>query len=333
MRKQIPGWIRVPVIFFAIAALAEYFIDSGNEPAFLKYPMVALFLVLVLLFLIGIEAIISSLENILFQSLDEKSKETYLAQAEKPSKVKAWIEKVYKKSLDQKPLEEEHEIILDHNYDGIKELDNSLPPWWLYSFYASIIFAAIYLLRYHVFNGANQIEELNIANAEAEASIQEYLKTAKDLVNFETVEILTDASDLKAGKVIFQDNCVACHKADGGGGIGPNLTDKHWILGGGIKNVFHTISEGGRAGKGMVAWKESLKPSEMAQVASYVLSLQGTTPAEPKAPEGDLWVDESAPEQEAEAKPDSEQATEESEVIDESTIEVQVDSTSTVMGN
>ena len=82
---------------------------------------------------------------------------------------------------------------------------------------------------------------------------------------------------------------------DGGGGIGPNLTDNRWILGGGIKNVFHTISEGGRNGKGMIAWKQSLKPAEMAQVASYVLTLQGTTPANPKEAEGDIWVDENAP--------------------------------------
>ena len=82
--------------------------------------------------------------------------------------------------------------------------------------------------------------------------------------------------------------------ADGGGGIGPNLTDNHWILGGGIKNVFKTISQGGRNGKGMIAWKQSLKPSEMAQVASYVLTLQGKTPANPKAPEGEIWMEETA---------------------------------------
>jgi cytochrome c oxidase cbb3-type subunit 3 len=80
--------------------------------------------------------------------------------------------------------------------------------------------------------------------------------------------------------------------ADGGGGIGPNLTDQYWILGGGIKNVFNTVSEGGRDGKGMVAWKAQLKPSQIAQVSSYILSLQGTTPANPKAAEGDLWKDE-----------------------------------------
>ena len=80
--------------------------------------------------------------------------------------------------------------------------------------------------------------------------------------------------------------------ADGGGGIGPNLTDEHWILGGGIKNVFKTVSEGGRSGKGMIAWKAQLKPLEMAQVSSYVLTFQGTTPANPKAAEGDIWVEE-----------------------------------------
>ena len=98
-----------------------------------------------------------------------------------------------------------------------------------------------------------------------------------------------------------------CWKAGGGGGIGPNLTDDYWILGGGIKNVFHTISEGGRAGKGMIAWKTDLKPSEIAQVASYVLSLHGTHPADAKEPQGDLWVDENAPIEEAQVTQDSTQ--------------------------
>tara|TARA_R110002167_G_scaffold87547_2_gene236508 strand:- start:11620 stop:11964 length:345 start_codon:yes stop_codon:yes gene_type:complete len=109
-----------------------------------------------------------------------------------------------------------------------------------------------------------------------------------------SVTLLTDEADLNSGKAMFMQNCVACHMADGGGGIGPNLTDNHWILGGGIKNVFKTIAEGGRDGKGMIAWKQSFKPLEIAQVASYILSLQGTTPANPKAPEGDVWVDENA---------------------------------------
>lgn len=289
MRQFIPSWIRVPVVFFIIVGLIEFFIDSGEKPAFIEQPIIMLFLLLVLLILIAIEAIVGSMDNILYQSLSEEAKAQYDAQKVKTPKIVTWIANSYKNLLGQKPIKEEHEIILDHNYDGIKELDNSLPPWWLYGFYASIIFAAIYLLRFHVFNGYTQFDELETEYAEAKIAIENYKKNAKDLVDINTVELLTDASDLKAGQAIFEANCVACHKADGGGSIGPNLTDKYWILGGGIKNVFKTVSEGGRDGKGMIAWKQLLKPVEMAQVSSYVLQFQGTTPAEPKAPEGDIW--------------------------------------------
>jgi cytochrome c oxidase cbb3-type subunit 3 len=309
MRHLIPSWIRVPVVFFIILGLVEYFVDSGDKPAFIEQPIIMLFLLLVLLILIAIEAIVSSMDNILYQSLNEEAKAKYDAQKVKTPKIITWLSTTYKKLLGQKPVEEEHEIILDHNYDGIKELDNSLPPWWLYGFYASIIFGAIYLLRYHVFNGDTQFDELETEYAEAKIAIENYKKNAKDLVDINTVEILTELSDLKAGQAIFETNCVACHKADGGGGIGPNLTDNYWISGGGIKDVFRTVSEGGRDGKGMIAWKTMLKPSEMAKVSSYVLQFQGTTPAEPKAPEGDLWVN-----------PNAEVPTEINEVVIDSTL-------------
>ncbi len=289
MRNLIPSWVRVPIVFFIIFGVTEYVIDSGEQPAFIKYPAVLLFLLLVLLLLISIEAILGALENVMLHKLDEEAKARFLAEKEKDLEFN-WINTIYTKLVGTaKPIEEEGEIILDHNYDGIKELDNNLPPWWVWGFYASIVFAAIYLLRFQVFNGPTQIDELETELAQAKLSIEEYKKTAKDLVDFNTVELLTDASDINAGKAIFEANCVACHMADGGGGIGPNLTDNHWILGGDIKSVFKTVSEGGRSGKGMIAWKAQLKPIEMAQVASYVLTFQGTTPANPKAAEGDLF--------------------------------------------
>jgi cytochrome c oxidase cbb3-type subunit 3 len=293
MRYFIPSYIRVPLIFFIILGIVEYFVDSGDQPAFIEQPIILLFLLFVLLIIIAIEAIIGAMENILYQSLDEEAKARYEASKTRTPKLFIWIKNIYIQLLGSKPIEEEHEIILDHNYDGIKELDNDLPPWWLYGFYATMIFGVIYLLRYHVFNGENQFDELETEYVIANAAIEEYRKTAKDLVDFNSVELLTDASNLSAGKQIFETTCVACHKADGGGGIGPNLTDEYWILGGGIKNVFKTISEGGRDGKGMIAWKQTYKPFEIAQVASYLLTLQGTTPAEPKAAEGEIWVDES----------------------------------------
>ncbi len=315
MKNSSTWWIKVPVLFFLIWGIMEYFIDSGDQPAIIKYPEAQLFMLMALLLLIGIALILQSVENVMFQTLSEEAKERYLA-----SKAKAWEWKwgkeTYKKLLGSKPIEAEGEIILDHNYDGIRELDNKLPPWWVYMFYATIVFGVIYLARFHVFGDYDQDTEFVNEMTVAEAAIAEYKKNAKDLVDVSTVELLTDASDLSAGKAIFETNCVACHMADGGGGIGPNLTDKHWILGGGIKNVFNTISEGGRAGKGMVPWKKSLKPAEMAQVASYVLQFQGTVPADPKQAEGEIWIDPDAPETELEEQPNDSTTT----VIDSTTV-------------
>ena len=296
MKNMSPWWIRLPLIFFIIFGLMEYFIDSGEKPAFIEYPITQFFLLMVLLILVAIELILKSIENVMFQTLSEEGKERYLASKSKQWEW-SWGKKMYQKLLGSKPIEAEVEIILDHNYDGIKELDNKLPPWWVYLFYATIFFGVIYLIRFEIYGDYDQDLEYELEVAAAQAEIEAYKKTAKDLVDVNTVELLTEASDISAGKSIFETNCVVCHMADGGGGIGPNLTDEYWILGGGIKNVFNTISEGGRAGKGMVAWKQSLKPAEMAQVASYLLTFQGTTPANPKAAEGDLWVDENAPKQ------------------------------------
>jgi cytochrome c oxidase cbb3-type subunit 3 len=295
MKNKSLWWIRVPALFFLIFGLMEYFIDSGKQPAIIAYPITQFFMVLVLIILIAIELMLNSIENVMFQTLSEEAKERYLV-SKTEKRQWQWGKKVYQKMLGSKPIEAESEIVLDHNYDGIRELDNKLPPWWVYMFYASIVFAIIYLIRFQVFNDYDQKMEYEQEVADANLAIEEYKKTAKGLVDESTVVVLVDASDLSAGQKIFESNCVACHMQDGGGGIGPNLTDQYWILGGGIKNVFHTLSEGGRDGKGMIAWKQTLKPVEIAQVASYVLTtLNGKTPANPKDPEGDIWIDPNAP--------------------------------------
>ncbi|MFV8837539.1 cbb3-type cytochrome c oxidase N-terminal domain-containing protein [Salinimicrobium soli] len=291
MRQAIPSWIRIPVIFLIIAGALEYFIDSGDSFAFIKYPVLQAVLLVVLLFLIAVEVIIGAIENVMFKALTPEAKERYMAAREERMR-KYSLKRLFRKLAGTRPISEEGELELDHNYDGIKELDNKLPPWWLYSFYASIIFAAGYLLYYHVLDGNNQAMEFEQEMAAAQEAVEEYKKNAPDLVSAENVELLTDPAELEKGAALYQTNCMACHAADGGGGIGPNLTDEYWILGGGIKNVFHTVSEGGRAGKGMIAWKSSLKPTEIQQVASYVVSLQGTTPAAPKEAEGDIWKPE-----------------------------------------
>ena len=275
--------------------LLNYVGTTGETSVFIEQPWLWVLLAVILLFYIAGEIIVATLSNILYRTLTPEQQAAYDADlAEEKANQFKGAKKFYKKMLGSKSIAEEGTIVLDHDYDGIRELDNKLPPWWVYGFYASIVFAVIYLARYEIFNAENQHEEYIAEVEQARLELIEYKKTAKDLVDFETVELLTDAGDLKAGKAIFTANCVACHKASGAGGIGPNLTDEYWILGGGIKNVFHTISEGGRAGKGMVSWKNDLKPSEMAQVASYVLSLVGTNPEDPKAPEGEIWQDPNA---------------------------------------
>ncbi len=297
--RNTSSYLRIIAFILITYLLIEATVESGDQSAFIAQPLCWLGLGMVLLFIVAIEISVAALRNILFQSLKPEAQERYLlTQKARKEKQYKWFWNIYLKLLDSKPVDDEEEIILDHNYDGIQELDNNLPPWWVYGFYATIIFGIVYLVRFHVFNDYTQAEEYETEVSEALIAIEEYKKTAKDLVDINTVTLLTDASDISKGKTIFTTNCVACHKADGGGGIGPNLTDKYWILGGGIKNIFRTISEGGRDGKGMVAWKQTLKPAEMAQVASYVMTLGGTNPAEPKEAQGEIWVDPDMPKEE-----------------------------------
>ncbi|PKH53000.1 cytochrome C oxidase subunit III [Tenacibaculum sp. Bg11-29] len=205
----------------------------------------------------------------------------------------AWAKKLITKWTEAKAVEQEEEIILDHNYDGIKELDNTLPPWWVYMFYATIVFAVVYLVRFEVLDGYTQEMEYAQSVAQAKKELAAFRSTSKEaIIDAETVTILTSESDLKRGKAVYKLNCAACHIGDGGGGIGPNLTDKYWLLGGGIKNVFATITNGGRDGKGMVAWGKTLKPKDIQKVASYIMAMQGTTPAKAKPAQGDLYEGE-----------------------------------------
>jgi len=295
MFYRIPPWLRIVIMLFIVWGAAEYFIDSGEQPAVIAYPIVALFLAMVLLILISVEIILYSIERLMLRTMSEEAQARYWA--EKNKGVQWGFGKRIMKALTRsRSMQEEETIVIDHDFDGIKELDNVLPPWWVYLFYVTIIFAAVYLIRFHIVKEYTQKEEFELEMARAEKEIEEYKKNSKNTVDASSVEMLTDAADLKAGEAIYQSKCVACHMADGGGGIGPNLTDTYWILGGGIKNVFKTVSEGGRDGKGMVPWNTSLSPLEIAQVSSYVLKFQGTTPANPKAAEGEVWVDPDAPE-------------------------------------
>lgn len=285
MKKLIPAYVRVPVLFAIVFAAMEYFIDSGDKPAFIEYPMVSLFLGVFLFLLIAIEIVLSAVDNVTYHLLTEEQKQQ-LKEAEALSFTEGeFYQNLINKLTRSKAIEQEQDVMLDHDYDGIKELDNVLPPWWVYLFYGCVIFAIVYFVRFEIYGDYTQAEEFEAEMVQADLDIKEYLKTAPDMMDKESVVLLTDAPSIAEGKALFATNCVACHRADGGGTIGPNLTDEYWILGGGIKDVFNTLTEGGRSGKGMISWKDQLKPTEMQKVASYVLSLQGTNPKEPKPTE------------------------------------------------
>lgn len=193
-----------------------------------------------------------------------------------------------------KPVEEEVDIDLGHNYDGIRELDNKLPPWWLYGFYCCIIFAGIYLWRFHVSHSApSSKEEYEFAMARAEEQKEEYLKKAGNKIDENNV-VLLKGDDIEAGKASFITNCAPCHGKLGEGTVGPNLTDEYWIHGGSIKDIFKTIKYGFPE-KGMRSWKEEINPKQMAQLSSFILSLKGTNPPNAKEKQGELYTDAVAP--------------------------------------
>ncbi|CAN5466751.1 hypothetical protein BH10BAC3_BH10BAC3_10890 [soil metagenome] len=200
-------------------------------------------------------------------------------------KVNKWWNKL-NKSIS---IEREKDIDLNHDYDGIRELDNSIPPWWLFGFVFFIVFGFGYLYRYHVAKSAPlQLEELQIAMEKADVEKQAYLKLTASNVDESSVQSL-DADGITAGKALFTQNCIACHGQEGGGNaVGPNLTDTYWLHGGDIKDVFKTIKYGW-PDKGMRSWQEDFSPMQIAQLASFVKSLHGTNPANGKEPQGELY--------------------------------------------
>ena len=201
--------------------------------------------------------------------------------------------RISKKLTKAKPIENEEEVMTDHEYDGIRELDNVLPPWWLAGFYITIAIGIFYYVMVLAFGKYKQADEYAAEVAQGKAAVKQYKKDNPELFDDANLVALTDPADIQKGKELFASKtCTACHLADAGGSIGPNLTDEYWILGGGFKNIFNTIAKGGRPGKGMIAWEATISQLERQQLTSYILSIQGTSPAIPKAPEGEAWTED-----------------------------------------
>lgn len=206
-------------------------------------------------------------------------------EAVKKQAKKGWLKRFWNKIMGIRPISEEKDLVIDHEYDGIRELDNPVPIWFNFLFYGTIFFGAVYLFIYQVSGiGMNQDQEYAHEIAVADKERQAYLAASASNVDESTVEFEPDLA--VEGKAIFAANCVACHGGSGEGGIGPNLTDKYWLHGGEIKNIFKTIKYG-VPDKGMVPWEQTLSPAQIAQVASYIVTLRDTHPANPKDPQGE----------------------------------------------
>lgn len=176
-------------------------------------------------------------------------------------------------------------LLKDHEYDGIRELDNDLPSWWKWLFIVTIVFSIVYVVRLWVFRADDLIQKKEFEKEMVDAKSNP--ANAKPAESFE-IKVLTDEVSLASGQETWMKICSVCHLADGGGLVGPNMTDKYWIHGGKIEDLFK-ILETGVIEKGMISYKDQLSPKQRLEVASYVLvKLQGTTPATPKAPQGDL---------------------------------------------
>lgn len=189
---------------------------------------------------------------------------------------------------DAVSVEDEGKITMDHDFDGIKELDNNLPPWWVAMFIATVIFAVVYLLHYHVFKtGDLQLTEYTKEMEKADADVKKYLSKMSMDIDENNATVLMDKSDLDAGKAIYDANCVMCHKSNGEGDIGPNLTDEFWIYTGDVKAIFKTIKAG--TSNGMPEHASKLNPIQIQQVASYIWNLP-YTPG--KEPQGEKYVKE-----------------------------------------
>lgn len=266
---------------------STFWSDPLNDPMMPLYATIGLMIITIFLLIATIIYV--------FKVLSYMNRQIEIERAAKlgvPIKARiSWWQKFWDDINATVPLEKEQDIDTGHNFDGIRELDNHLPPWWKGLFYATVVWGIAYLIVYHVTDslplsvGEYQAE---LIKAEEDARILKASQPA-EVIDENTLVYVADESILSHGKVVFtSNNCGSCHRNDGGGNtIGPNLTDEYWIHGGALKNVFSTINKG-FVEKGMPAWGKVMSPKDVRDVAFYVMSLQGSNPVDAKAPQGEL---------------------------------------------
>lgn len=256
-----------------IAGLGSLYVLTG---------IVFFFLLLIVLMLLKVNSV---LKTYIIQAKLEAGKQLSFEEQEALEESK---QSLLEKLLQLKPLATEKDKMMHHSYDGITELNNPTPPWFMMLFYSCVIFGGIYLVIYHVsYSSPLQHEEFENELKIAAAEKEEYMKKAANSINESNVAFVTDKKSLEAGKETFIKYCKSCHMEDGGGQVGPNLTDDYWLHGNKAANLFKVVTDGVPS-KGMVSWKKQINPMQIQQVISYIHTLKGTKPANPKEPQGEL---------------------------------------------
>jgi cytochrome c oxidase cbb3-type subunit III len=274
----------------ATTSATDFWSDPFNDPLFPLY-MVIGFVFLVALLVVAVAFYMIKVLNVFVRKVAE-DRAAKLGIPYKPEQG-FWLT-FWNRINAFKPVEKEADILLDHNFDGIKELDNHLPPWWTWLFYITIVWSVIYLVVYHVSDTLPlQDEEYQQEVSLAEQQKQQLTSLQpQESIDEAALAFENDSEIIQRGRKVYATNCASCHNPEGQGGIGPNLTDQYWLHGGSITNIYQTIKVGVPE-KGMIPWGPVLSPSQIRDVSFYIMSIQGTNPSNPKEPQGALYVPDS----------------------------------------
>lgn len=276
----------VAALFSSTGAYAQAL--AAGESQFLLYVLSGMILI-TLIAAVTIAVYVVRVVNMLTeQSIRERARREGIAYVPEPSVWKRLTQKLTRAA----PIEKEEDILLEHSYDGIRELDNHLPPWWTWLFYGTIVWAVGYLIVYHVMN----LFPLSEAEYLAEVERVQAMRATREVVEIDEASLVFTADEeiISSGQAIFTSNCASCHRNDGGGGIGPNLTDDYWIHGGSLQDIFAVIKNGVPE-KGMISWAPILKPEEIRDASFFVMTLRGTNVAGGKEPQGELYTEQPEP--------------------------------------
>lgn len=236
MKTRTPISIYIALTIGIIIMAFEMFAKDSD---YLSTPIFWALLIIVTILLLIMNSIGDLVENERFSRLTDEEKRMYIT-----DKTTSYLQKLWNSAFKKQSQSEETDILIDHGFDGITELDNSLPKWWIGLFYFGIIFCGVYMIAFAFTDYAHPDVEYDKETKIQLASIEEYEKNAPP-INLETAKYSADY--ISEGEQLFKTNCVTCHGDNGKGGIGPNLTDNHWInikeksL---FKNVFWMLENG-----------------------------------------------------------------------------------------